>query len=85
MFPLIISSLGICICLLCHFVATHIKPVKSEHDVEIALRLQLVLTTILMVPIMLYAVEWLPSEFTIVGVAKTVKATRMDGYNIYLK
>ena len=59
--------------------ATHIKPVKTEHDVEVALRLQLVLTTVLMVPMMLIAVEWLPSEFTIIGVAKTIVASRMDG------
>ena len=34
MFPLTISAAGIVVCLLTFFVATHIKPVKREADIE---------------------------------------------------
>lgn len=79
-FPLIVSAIGACVCFLCSFVATHLYPVTTEHRVELALRLQLILTTVLMLPAMCIAVQWLPEEFTINGVAKTLDATRWDAW-----
>merc|ERR1712238_245214 len=50
MFPVSVSAVGIFVCLVCSFIATDIKPVKSEADVESALKLQLISTTVLMIP-----------------------------------
>jgi Na+/H+-translocating membrane pyrophosphatase len=49
-FPLIISSSGIVVCLLTSFLATNIFPVINEARIEVALRLQLIVTTLLMIP-----------------------------------
>merc|ERR1712125_148993 len=63
-FPIIVSAVGIIVCLLCSFIATHIKPVKAEADVESALKVQLISTTVLMVPAVYYAATtYLPSTF----------------------
>jgi len=65
-FPIIVSAFGIIVCLLCSFIATHIKPVKSEGQVEKALKLQLISTTVLMVPaVFLAADSFLPAAFVI--------------------
>jgi H+-translocating diphosphatase len=64
MFPVAVSAVGVFVCLICSFIATNIKPVRSEGDVESALKLQLISTTMLMVPSVYYAATYfLPSEF----------------------
>jgi inorganic pyrophosphatase len=50
-FPLVVSSTGILICLVSSFMATHVWPVKKQTDVELALKVQLILTTLLVVPV----------------------------------
>jgi len=81
MFPLVISASGIIVCIVSSFVATHIMPVRKEPDVELALKIQLILTTILMVPAAYFAAEYfLPSEFIITGVAATLTATPVDAF-----
>mmetsp|Transcript_5652 Transcript_5652/g.5820 ORF Transcript_5652/g.5820 Transcript_5652/m.5820 type:complete len:750 (-) Transcript_5652:169-2418(-) len=80
MFPLIVSTFGLVVCFVTSFVATHIYPVTTEHKVELALRLQLILSTVLMIPATVISIQWLPSDFTIDGVAKTFTATRWDAY-----
>jgi len=68
MFPVAVSAVGIFVCLICSFIATHIKPVRSEGDVESALKLQLISTTILMVPSVYYAAtHFLPEECELKG------------------
>jgi len=63
-FPVIVSAVGIFVCLVCSFIATDLKPVKSEKDVESALKIQLISTTILMIPAIYLAAEYfLPVEF----------------------
>jgi len=63
-FPVAVSAVGIFVCLICSFIATDLKPVKSEADVESALKLQLISTTILMIPaVYLAATTFLPEEF----------------------
>jgi inorganic pyrophosphatase len=65
-FPLVVSSVGIIVCLLCSFIATHIKPVKKEAHVEQALKLQLISTTVLMIPAVFLAADaFLPPSFEI--------------------
>jgi len=78
-FPISVSAIGIFVCLGSSFVATHIYPVIEENRIELALRLQLIITTLLMVPATaLIAHTYLPSNFHIVGVAKNIDATRSD-------
>jgi len=65
-FPVVVSSVGIIVCILCSFIATHIAPVRNESGVENALKMQLISTTVLMIPaIFLAANAFLPSEFSI--------------------
>merc|ERR1712232_705288 len=64
LFPVIVSAIGIFVCLLCSFIATNLKPVKKEAEVEEALKVQLISTTILMLPaVYLGAVFFLPASF----------------------
>merc|ERR1719336_2485017 len=70
LFPLVISAAGIIVCILCSFVATHISPVKKEEDIEVVLKVQMVLTAVLMLPVIyLLAVQLLPESFALSGVA----------------
>lgn len=65
-FPIVVSAVGLFVCLICSFIATHIQTVKSEENVERALKVQLISTTLLMIPaIYVAAVGFLPSEFTL--------------------
>ena len=80
MFPLIISCVGLAVCFVTSFVATHIYPVTTENRIEVALRLQLVITTALMIPATLISIMWLPDKFDLVGLAKTVHASKYDAF-----
>merc|ERR1719162_2763452 len=63
-FPVIVSAVGIIVCLLCSFIATNIWTVKRESDVERALKVQLISTTIVMIPTVYFAaVHYLPASF----------------------
>jgi len=78
-FPLCVSSIGILVCLFTSFVATHIYPVRTENKIELALRLQLIITTLLMIPAtVIVANIYLPENFHIDGVSKGLDATRGD-------
>lgn len=80
-FPVAVSGVGIFVCLLCSFIATHIKTVKAEPDVESALKLQLISTTILMIPAVYgAAVTFLPSSFEL---ARTVGSSTMTLSPLY--
>jgi len=76
---LVISASGVLVCLACSFVATHLYPVIEENRIELALRLQLILTTVLMVPATYYAADsFLPATFRIDGVSSALTAVRED-------
>ena len=63
-FPVIVSAVGIIVCILCSFIATHIVPVRNEAGVETALKVQLISTTILMIPAVFLAADaFLPASF----------------------
>jgi inorganic pyrophosphatase len=65
-FPVVVSAVGIFVCMICSFIATDIKPVKEEKHVEEALKIQLISTTLLMIPAVYFAAKWfLPSEFVL--------------------
>jgi len=69
LFPLTISAAGIIVCILCSFVATHILPVKKQGDIECVLKLQMILTAVIMLPVIyLLASRLLPEKFNLIGV-----------------
>eukprot|EP00928_Gymnodinium_smaydae_P029662 TRINITY_DN2227_c0_g1_i2.p1 TRINITY_DN2227_c0_g1~~TRINITY_DN2227_c0_g1_i2.p1 ORF type:complete len:789 (+),score=193.65 TRINITY_DN2227_c0_g1_i2:85-2451(+) len=69
LFPLTISAGGIIVCILCSFVATHLKPVKKQEDIEMVLKVQMVLTALLMLPVTYVAADYLlPESFLLEGV-----------------
>eukprot|EP00408_Alexandrium_pacificum_P066977 CAMPEP_0171169200 /NCGR_PEP_ID=MMETSP0790-20130122/8093_1 /TAXON_ID=2925 /ORGANISM="Alexandrium catenella, Strain OF101" /LENGTH=772 /DNA_ID=CAMNT_0011634043 /DNA_START=63 /DNA_END=2381 /DNA_ORIENTATION=- len=69
LFPIMISSAGIIVCMLCSFVATNLSPVKKQEDIEKVLKVQMVLTAFLMLPVTyLLAVHVLPPTFQLESV-----------------
>ena len=80
-FPLIVSASGIVVCFFSSFLATHINPVRRESDIDLALRLQLIVTTFLMIPIVYVVADaCLPSVFTIDGVNHQFTVTPMKAF-----
>mmetsp|Transcript_5422 Transcript_5422/g.17450 ORF Transcript_5422/g.17450 Transcript_5422/m.17450 type:complete len:883 (-) Transcript_5422:428-3076(-) len=50
MFPLALSGVGILVCMATSFVATDLMPVRDEKGIESALKMQLLVSTLLMTP-----------------------------------
>jgi H+-translocating diphosphatase len=72
-FPLFISATGIVVCMVCSFVATDIRPVQKEEDVEAVLKVQLGLTSLVMTIVLYPVAAWaLPEAIHIQGVAGVV-------------
>ena len=70
-FPVLISAAGIFVCFLTSFIATNIKPVLKESDIDVALRVQMVVSAALMVPaVYILAIGTLPDNFSIDGVSR---------------
>lgn len=76
LYPLLVSSMGILVCLITTLFATDFFEIKAVKDIEPALKNQLIISTVLMT-IGIAIVSWvaLPSSFTIYnfGVQKVVK------------
>ena len=53
-FPLLVAAIGIIVCLVTSFLATDIFPVRYERGIELALRTQLVVSTLIMIPATYY-------------------------------
>jgi len=63
-YPLLITATGIIVCLLTHFVATNIKPVTDIPGIEPALKLQLLVSTVLATPVIIALSYFcLPNDF----------------------
>jgi len=85
-FPLVISAVGVLVCILTSFVSLGLPDfiptpyaVTKENRIEYALRLQLIITTILLIPATMWmANSYLPATFHIDGVSKNLDATRFD-------
>eukprot|EP00405_Crypthecodinium_cohnii_P031675 CAMPEP_0206518454 /NCGR_PEP_ID=MMETSP0324_2-20121206/64587_1 /ASSEMBLY_ACC=CAM_ASM_000836 /TAXON_ID=2866 /ORGANISM="Crypthecodinium cohnii, Strain Seligo" /LENGTH=746 /DNA_ID=CAMNT_0054011811 /DNA_START=153 /DNA_END=2391 /DNA_ORIENTATION=- len=74
LFPVTISSAGIVVCMICSFVATDIKPVRQQADIETVLKVQMVLTALLMLPATWGLAEHcLPAEFDLTSVRAGAK------------
>jgi inorganic pyrophosphatase len=84
MFPLYISSIGAMACMVMHFVATDIMPVRKEEDMETVFKMQL-LGTALMVTGLMYpvAVGFLPDIMGMDGVLLAGTLRVVTSVNIY--
>jgi len=69
MFPLMISALGIIVCLVCSFVATNISPVRKEEDVETVLKVQILITTVFMTAFLYFIANWSIGEVFYIATA----------------
>jgi Na+/H+-translocating membrane pyrophosphatase len=80
-FPMEVSAVGIFVCFLSSFLATNIIPMRREQDVESALKIQLVVTTLLMVPATyIVAHRFLPAAFVVNGVSGEVQSSAMAAF-----
>ena len=52
-YPLLISAVGILVCLLTTLIATDLKPARGIHEIESTLKMQLVISTVLATPVSL--------------------------------
>lgn len=50
-FPLLVSAASVVVCLMAGFVATHFYPVRKETNLLLAPKIQLIVTTIAMIPV----------------------------------
>jgi inorganic pyrophosphatase len=65
-FPLVLTAVGVFVCLATSFVATHLIRVKSERDVEPSLKRQLLVSTVLMTPVVIaLSYTFFPDNFSI--------------------
>ncbi len=65
-YPLMISAAGILVCIVTTFIATDLKPARAIPEIEPCLKIQLIVSTIIMTPIAyLIATAGLPEEFTL--------------------
>jgi inorganic pyrophosphatase len=51
MFPLMISATGIIVCILTTLVATDLKPARVISEIEHTLKMQLIISTVIMTPV----------------------------------
>ena len=64
MFPLMISATGILTCVLVTLIATDLKPAQQISEIESTLKMQLIISTVLMTPVTLaVALTALPEKF----------------------
>jgi len=67
-FPLVLTAVGIFVCLATSFVATHMYRVKSEKDIEPSLKRQLLVSTFLMTPaVIALCFTFFPESFKLGG------------------
>lgn len=67
-FPLILSASGIFVCIITSFFATHIMAVDRKEKIEVTLKYQLIISTILLIPtIYLVAIYTLPAKFSFIS------------------
>ncbi len=60
------SAAGIVVCILTTFVATDFSPAKAISEIEHTLKLQLIISTVVMTPVaFVLAISCLPAEFTL--------------------
>jgi len=80
MYPLYISSAGIIVCFVMHFVATDLWTVKKEEDIETVLKVQLLGTALGMTAVLYpISVGFLPDTMMVTGVAGAITSANVYG------
>jgi len=84
MLPLIITALGVLVCMVICVIPIYFKIVKREEDIEKQLKIQLLLTAIAVTVALYPAIRWaLPDEFeleTVRGTGHIIKGTPAKAY-----
>lgn len=84
MLPLIISGLGLLICMVVTLVPIYVTPVKRESDIERQLKIQLFLTAVGVTAALYPVIMWaIPPEFdieTVRGTGHVIKGTPMKAF-----
>ena len=76
-----ISAAGIFVGILVSFVSTHLYSVRNKDQVERSLKLQLILTTLLMTPALYYlTIMCLPATFNFPNVVEGGKLTQFKAW-----
>mmetsp|Transcript_6322 Transcript_6322/g.39415 ORF Transcript_6322/g.39415 Transcript_6322/m.39415 type:complete len:765 (-) Transcript_6322:43-2337(-) len=77
MFPLMLSAVGILVCLVTTFVATDINPAKKLSDIEHSLKMQLIISTVIMTPaVFILCMVGLPKEFDHIFIGDPTKVVK---------
>lgn len=87
-YPLIISSVGLLVCLITTLFATDLFEIKNESEIEPSLKRQLLISTVLMTAgIAVVTFVALPSEFTMFsfGTNKSVKNWYASQFLLFLR
>jgi inorganic pyrophosphatase len=84
MLPLIITAVGILVCMIVSLVPIYLMPVRREHDIERQLKLQLLLTAVGVTAALYPVVMWvLPEKFeleTVRGTGHVINGTPLKAY-----
>ncbi len=77
MFPLLVSSVGIFCCLITTLIATDIKPARIVSEIEHTLKMQLIISTVLITPAV-FVIAWvaLPKEFDHIFISDPTKIVK---------
>ena len=66
-FPMILSAAGILVCIITSFFATNVMAVDKKEKIEVTLKYQLIISTILLIPTIYFVAKFcLPTEFEFV-------------------
>lgn len=86
LFPLILSASGIFVCIITSFFATNIFSIKKTEEIESTLTLQLIISTILLIPTIYYfSYLVLPPEFSFVtGAGATLQVLKSSSFHVMI-
>ena len=80
-FPVIIAALGVVVGIISSILVSTFYPVKQENHIDTALRLNMILATVLMAPGAYFVtITTLPSTFHINGISGDFSASNIDAW-----
>lgn len=84
MMPLIITVVGVLVCMVVALIPVYVQPVKKEEDIEKQLKIQLFVTALVVTGVLYPVMMWaLPDEFdleTVRGTGHVIKGTPFKAY-----
>lgn len=80
-YPLLISAAGILICIVTSFLSSSVILIENESQVETSLKVQLIVSTALMTPVLYYLAHLsLPSSFTFTSGSEVTRVTSLYAF-----